>query len=98
MQDLLTFRTMLTPVLIRALFWVGSILCVATGVGVMLGVVDWGSMPQTPRAETWVGLALILLGPVVVRVYCEVWILFFRMNETLTDIARSLHAARRASR
>jgi hypothetical protein len=32
------------------------------------------------------GLGTMVLGPVIVRIYCEVLILFFRMNETLTDI------------
>ena len=32
------------------------------------------------------GLLTLFLGPLIVRVYCEVLILFFRINTTLTDI------------
>jgi len=28
----------------------------------------------------------VVLGPIVVRIYCELLILLFRMNETLTEI------------
>lgn len=32
------------------------------------------------------GLVFLVVGPVMVRIYCELLILFFRMNETLTEI------------
>ena len=32
------------------------------------------------------GLALIFLGPLAVRIYCEMMINFLRMNQTLTEI------------
>jgi len=38
-----------------------------------------------------IGIALILVGPVVVRLWCEFSILFFRMNETLTDIKSEIN-------
>jgi hypothetical protein len=33
---------------------------------------------------------LAILGPLGVRVYCEILIVFFRINETLTEIKHSL--------
>jgi len=36
--------------------------------------------------DVLVGVAIIIFGPIVVRVCYEILILFFRMNETLTDI------------
>jgi hypothetical protein len=35
---------------------------------------------------TVVGLIWIVVGPLVARVYCEILIVIFRINETLTDI------------
>ena len=37
------------------------------------------------------GLVILIGGPIVVRITCEVIILFFRMNETLTDILNDLN-------
>ena len=38
-----------------------------------------------------IGIALILVGPVVVQLWCEFSVLFFRMNETLTDIKNEIN-------
>jgi hypothetical protein len=36
------------------------------------------------------GLLTMVAGPVVVRIWCELAIIFFRMNETLTEISAKL--------
>jgi hypothetical protein len=36
------------------------------------------------------GLLLLILGPVMWRVYCEILIVIFRINETLVDIKDEL--------
>ena len=36
------------------------------------------------------GLLVILLGPVVVRVYCEILIVIFSINDTLTEIKNKM--------
>ena len=36
--------------------------------------------------EVVAGFLTMTMGPVLLRIYCELLILFFRMNETLTDI------------
>lgn len=36
--------------------------------------------------EVVAGFLTVTMGPVLLRIYCELLILFFRMNETLTDI------------
>jgi hypothetical protein len=47
--DFLTFRLMLTPILIQIFFWVGTISCVVTGIGAMAGSV--GSRPALTSDE-----------------------------------------------
>lgn len=78
MGDFLTFRRMITPIIIQVLFWVGIAAVLITGL-IML------------TQEPFLGLLIIVLGPIAVRIYCEILILFFRMNETLTDIDEQLH-------
>ena len=36
------------------------------------------------------GLLLLFLGPLAVRIWCELLLLLFRMNETLADIKLDL--------
>jgi hypothetical protein len=78
MRDFLLFRRMLTPILIQLIFWLGVIACIFTG------IVD------IARNETLSGLQILILGPILVRVFCEVLILFFRINETLTEIKNTV--------
>lgn len=81
MSDFMQFKKMLTPVIIQILFWLGSILSVLVGLGLLIfGLED----------EKLLGLILILLGPIVVRIYCELLIVVFTINDTLTEIHRSL--------
>jgi hypothetical protein len=82
--DYLVFRRMITPLIIQFLFWISVILCVFGGLAqVVLGLF---SPRYVNFAQVLLGLLTILLGPILVRIYCEMIILFFRMNETLTEI------------
>jgi hypothetical protein len=90
MKDFLAFRTMLTPFIIQGVFWLGVAICVLVGMLlIMLGVSGrFGTL------EVLKGVLLLLLGPVAVRIYCEVLIIFFRINETLTEIKHVIEERR----
>lgn len=74
MKDFLNFKKMITPMVIKILFWVGVVSCVLTGLGMIFSL------------EIGKGLVVLLLGPVAVRIYCELLILLFSINDTLTDL------------
>ena len=85
-SDFLSFRKMITPIIIQIIFWIGVAVSVITGLGTIIaGIGDYGG-----GLAVLGGLATIIFGPIVVRIYCELLILFFRMNETLTDISNNL--------
>jgi uncharacterized membrane protein len=84
---LLTFKKMITPVIIQTLFWVG------TGIAVIAGLIGVGSGLSSSYgggSQVLAGLLILVLGPVFVRIYCELLILLFRMYETLGQIRDSL--------
>lgn len=88
MRDFLAFRTMVTPVIIQVLFWIGVILCLITGaIMVIYGVTQ---VQGGQEHYLWKGVLLFVLGPLGVRVYCEILIIFFRINETLTEIKHAM--------
>lgn len=78
LKDFLLFRRMLTPVLLQILFW----LIVVTSV--VAAVVDFF------HGEWLAGLQILIFGPILGRIFCEMLILFFRMNESLTDIRNAM--------
>ncbi len=85
MSDFWAFRTMVTPVIIQVLFWVGVMVCIIAGlVMIVMGI----KLPGDQMVLK--GVLLAILGPLGVRVYCEILIVFFRINETLTEIKHSL--------
>jgi len=87
MEDFLKFRKMITPTIIQILFWVGVAGAVIGGLismGMSFGRSGGG-------AATFLGgLMMLILGPVVVRIYCELLILLFKMHESLTEIKEGL--------
>ena len=86
MKDFLAFRTMLTPIIIQVIFWVGVVICVIAGlIYILTGVGQYGGGPNVVK-----GVILLFLGPIAVRIYCEILIIFFRINETLTEIQHTL--------
>ena len=78
MKDFLVFRRMVTPILIQIVFWVVVIIAILGGLDKLL------SGPHL--SERVGGLAIIILGPLVARVYAEMLILIFKINETVTEI------------
>jgi len=80
--DFFEFKRMITPTFIVAAFWLGAIGCVIAGLWLMVSSLD----PQ----RMLLGVVVLLAGPIAWRIICEVQIVFFRMNETLTDIHNTL--------
>jgi len=79
--DFLSFRRMMVPVLIQLFFWFGVVVCLAAGV---YGVT------QKQQENQLAGVAMMLFGPFLWRIYCEMLIVVFRINETLTGIKNLL--------
>ncbi len=70
-----SFRTMVTPTAIQVLFWVGVIGTILLG---LTGLVHGAGLS---------GFLIMVAGPLMVRIYCELVILGFRAYEMLKEIA-----------
>ena len=82
MEEFLNFKKMITPLVIKILFWIGIVLVVIAGLGSIIGgLAGGGGFPAV-----LVGLITILIGPLFVRIYCELLIVIFNVNDTLTEI------------
>jgi hypothetical protein len=103
MGDFFAFRRMLAPVLIHIIFWVGVLGSVAVGGGIIsehipLKTLKVGDkeLPELLGVKNLddlklpIGIAIIVLGPLVIRLDCELLMLPFRINGTLTDIRNTL--------
>lgn len=82
MEDFLRFKKMITPVLIQILFWIGVVVSV---VGGLIAIVAGANQERGGGSIVLAGILWILLGPIAVRVYCELLIVIFSINDTLTE-------------
>ena len=76
MGDFLAFRKMLTPILIQVVFWVGVLACV------IVGLTRIGSQPL-------IGFLILVVGPLAVRIYCELLMVIFTINDSLVEIRKN---------
>ena len=84
-KEFLNFDKMLTPSIIKFVFWIGSGLTILFGLILMIGgaASDYGG-----GIQVFLGLLTILIGPFVIRIYCELLILFFKIHETLQGLRK----------
>ncbi len=86
MGDFLAFRKMITPTIIQIIFWLGVLVCVIVAFGAIVG---GSAMSGTGMGGPLYGLLILVLGPVLVRVYCELLIVLFRIYDSLSAIERN---------
>jgi len=86
-KDFLVFRKMITPIIIQILFWLSVIGCIGFGIYIIAEPWDFDLDEGT---GVLVGILLIVLGPLLLRIQMELVILFFRINETLTEIKNKI--------
>ena len=92
-RSFLSFERMITPVIITILFWIGLIAVAITALVVFFGGIIGGFNDGgfgSVVGGLFGGPLVFVLGALMVRIYAELLILAFRINETLTDIKNEL--------
>ena len=89
MQEFLQFKKMITPTIIQILFWIGVVFCIIIG---LISIVGGATSSHGGGLMVIGGLMWIVLGPFVVRIYCELLIVIFSINSNLSDIRKSLES------
>ncbi len=75
-KDFYTFRTFITPKVMPVVFWIG------VGIAVVMGIITIveGALVGSARL-IFLGLVSLFLGPLFVRILCELVLTFFRGEE-----------------
>ncbi len=79
MWNYLCFRKMLMPFIMQFVFWALSALCIAAGIYIII-----------IRHNIIYGIAITLVSPLVIRLGCEIIMVFFRIYQILQNIERNL--------
>ena len=80
MKDLLFFDKMLTPKFITVIYWLLLVGVVIGGIGVMFSGYGFSF------GMFFSGLLTIVFGAIGARIWCELMIVLFKMNEALQDL------------
>ncbi len=87
MQKYISFDRMITPTIIKILFWIGVVGSIISGLGM---IISGFSSYYGSGAQVFMGFMVIVVGPLITRVYCELLIVFFKMQESLVEIRNQL--------
>lgn len=95
-KSFMSFDRMITPVIIKVLFYISIALAVIAGLVVFFG----GIVTAFTDNNFWMALGGLIGGPVVIvlgvlfsRMYCELLILWFQIHSTLVEIKDELKKA-----
>ncbi|HEY1092017.1 MAG TPA: DUF4282 domain-containing protein [Burkholderiaceae bacterium] len=78
MKDALFFDSMLTPKIITLVYWLMLVTCLFTGLSMM-----FGGYEGFTAGKFFMGLLMIVGGGIGSRIWCELLIVLFKMNEAL---------------
>ncbi|MDO9365370.1 MAG: DUF4282 domain-containing protein [Methylotenera sp.] len=81
MKDVLFFDSMLTPKIITFVYWLLLFAAVVGGLSTMFG--GYGGLST---GKFFMGLLYGVGGAVAARIWCELLIVLFKMNEALQDL------------
>ena len=82
-SEFFSFRTMITPAIIKVLYVLGVIALIIVGIVMMVNsYYDYG---------LFIGLGIIVLGNILWRLICEGTILMFSVHEILGSIERKIN-------
>ena len=91
--DFLAFRRMLTPVIIQIIFWLAEILNVIFWINFIDRTghtVSYFGESRLNGTVVLVGIVLMLISALAIRIYLELLVVIFRINENVSSIRRRL--------
>ena len=79
----LNFDKMVTPLIIRIIYWIGI---AGTVLGGLIGVIKGIGSSYGGGMAVISGILTIVLGPIFVRIWCELLIVLFEIHKNLVEI------------
>ena len=96
MPGYFSFQKLITPRFVKFIYVLGFVALTAGGIG-LAGWAGYGLRSATmPTRMGWyyiaIGAGAVILGNLVWRVLCEIWIVLFNIHNLLGSIASETHA------
>ncbi|AFS77614.1 hypothetical protein Curi_c05390 [Gottschalkia acidurici 9a] len=82
LKNFFRFDRMITPAIIQIVFYIGLAASVLIGLGqIITGIASRGGSIQI-----FTGIIVLVISPIIVRVYCELLIVIFKIHESLGEL------------
>jgi hypothetical protein len=75
-KDIFFFDKMITPVIIVVIYWLSLLGIVISGLREIFS--EYGNVVA--------GLLILIIGPLIIRIYCELLIVIFKINSNLKKL------------
>jgi Domain of unknown function (DUF4282) len=90
-----SFDRMITPTFVKVIYFIGFVALTIAGVGLAV----WAGMQLNDatisRSLGWryvaMGVAAVVVGNIVWRVFCELWVVLFGIHAELTSVRHGLN-------
>ncbi len=87
-KDFLSFNKMISSTIVTVIYYINVAGAILWGIGFIIAGATGNGYGAGGKIFT--GIMLIILGPLFVRIFCEMLIVVFKINDTLTDIKNNL--------
>jgi NADH:ubiquinone oxidoreductase subunit 6 (subunit J) len=93
MQEFFTFKKFITPIFIQIIFWAGAVVIFIWGIvmiiaGASTSRYSYLDESSVSAGSIIIGLVIMLLGPVLWRIYCEILILQFKLYDEVHELRK----------
>lgn len=81
LRDFTRFDKMITPTIIKILF------CIGVAFSIIMGIIQiFSGLFGGEGGLVFFGLITIIFGPLGARIYCELLIVIFKINQNLSEL------------
>ena len=94
MSDYFSFQKYVTSYFVKVIYFIGFLAFTAAGLGLAIWSARRLQAGSLPTRLGWyyigAGVGILLVGNLVWRVFCELWVVLFNMNDHLVSLDRKL--------
>ena len=82
LKSFFRFDKMITPAIIQVIFYISLAASALIGLGqIVTGIASHGG-----GLQIFTGIMVLVISPIIVRVYCELLIVMFKIHESLVEL------------
>lgn len=82
-KELLDFNKMITPTIIKVIYYISVVIALIIGVTM---IITGMTMRYGGGTQVFLGIIMLVVSPLIVRMYFEIFIVIFKIHDRLASI------------